>query len=98
MATSPLALTYGRAPGDGAVYQTPVNGAVTNRIPGAGSPYGELGAPGGGAGVAAGTTGWAPLGLASPTTRPPDSTSSSPSGPLKGMGARRSTARKRQAW
>src|SRR5437762_8281888 len=102
MAISPLALTYGRAPGDGAVYQTPVNGAVTKRIPGAGSPYGELGTPGDGAGVAAGTAPraacWTTLGLASRTTRPPDSTSSSSSGPLTRMGASRSTAARILAW
>src|SRR3990172_9664459 len=34
------ACTYGRAPGDGDAYQTPVSGAVTKRIPIAGSPYG----------------------------------------------------------
>src|SRR5207302_642166 len=33
-ATSPPALTYGLAPGDGAVYHTPVSGAFTKRIPG----------------------------------------------------------------
>src|SRR5688500_9931367 len=44
-ATSSPAATYGRAPGDGAEYQTPVRGALTNRMPGAGSPKGVRPSP-----------------------------------------------------
>src|SRR4029079_3714691 len=75
--------TYGRAPGDGEAYQTPVSGAVTKRIPAAGSPNGLSGpagaSPAGVPAPEAGAGAAAARGRARRTTSSPASTSSSSS-------------------
>ena len=76
--------TYGRAPGDGEAYQTPVSGAVTKRIPGAGSPYG-VSAPAAAAGAGTPTlaTGAGPAGCGGVRPDQPDDQARPPRPPAR---------------